>query len=157
MKIYITNILLSSIDTFLKNNTITNPIKVSKYELFSEEFGTHIIEEEQTIYRIEPTLNLDIHLTKNYKGYDLLFDKTNYIHIPVISQLPTNYTLTKLTCFEYIINKKSKLKFVVECISETNTLFEKIFVPINFYFSICNSCIDDVLLNEINVFLLDLI
>ena len=144
MRIYITNILISSIDTFLKNNAVNaanaanavNAVNVSKYELFSEEFGLHIIENGQQIYRVEPNFNLDLHLTKKYKGHDLLFDKTNYIHIPVISQLPVNYILTKLSCFEYIINTKSKLKFVIECISETNSLFEKIFVPINFYFYI---------------------
>jgi hypothetical protein len=155
MRIYITNILLSSIKHFLNNATATANT-VSKCEIFSEEYGLHIIEANK-IYRIDPTFDLDFHLMKKYKGYDLLFDKTNYIHIPVISQFPVNYVLTKLTCFEYIINKKSKLKFVVECISETNTLFEKQFVPVNFYFYNSNSNVDDILLNEINVFLLDLI
>ena len=156
MRIYITNILLSSIKHFIGNTGTHNAIQVYKTEIFSEEYGLHIIEENK-IYRIDPTLNLDLHLTKKYNGLDLLFDKTNYIHIPVISQFPVNYILTKLTCFEYIINTKSKLKFVVECISETNTLIEKQFVPINFYFYKYNSNIDDILLNEINVFLLDLI
>ena len=155
MRIYITNILLSSVKQFL-NNSHHNASTVSKCEIFSEEYGLHIIEANK-IYRIDPTLNMDLHLMKKYKGHDLLFDKTNYIHIPVISQFPVNYVLTKLTCFEYIINKKSKLKFVVECISETNTLFEKQFVPINFYFFYSDSNIDDISLNEINVFLLDLI
>jgi hypothetical protein len=92
----------------------------------------------------------------------LLVDKTKYIHIPVISQFPVDYILTKMTCFEYVIgsNKKNGLKLVVECLEECNELFDKEMIPVNFYFSSNSSSnslnIDDNLLEEINVFLLAL-
>jgi hypothetical protein len=176
MRIYITNIPPSSIksnigkiDSFLINK---NGFK--KYEIFSEEFGTHIIENKpgnknchQTIYRIEPITKMDLHLTKKYNGYDLLFDKTEYIKIPIISQFPINYTLTKLTCFEYSFNKGLKikhndcteLKLVIECIVETNSFMEKDIIPINFYFDSYNSISinNNDLLEQINMFLLELI
>lgn len=179
MKIYVTNIPPSSIKSkIIKIEPfLINKNGFKKYEIFSEEFGTHIIENkpnnkkfDQNIYRIEPISKMDLHLTKNYNGYDLLFDKTEYINIHVVSQFPINYTLTKLTCFEYSSNKSSKtknnhdneFKLVIECIVETNSLMEKDIIPINFYFS-CSSSesksnnIDNNLLEQINMFLLELI
>ena len=177
MKIYVTNIPPSSIKSNIEKMKpfLINKNGFKKYELFSEEFGTHIIENksgnkncDHIIYRIEPTTKMDLHLTKKYNGYDLLFDKTEYIKIPVVSQFPVNYTLTKLTCFEYLFNKDSKTKYkndteiklVIECIVETNSLMEKDIIPINFYFS-CSETksknIDNGLLEEINMFLLELI
>ena len=188
MKIYVTNIPPSSIKSNLRKIEpfLINKNGFKKYEIFSEDFGTHIIENksgnkngDQFIYRIEPTSNMDLHLTKNYNGYDLLFDKTEYVNIPVISQFPVNYTLTKLTCFEYSTNKilktkndKNEVRLVIECIVETNSLMEKEFIPINFYFTFskcneskCNETkynepkwndFDNNLLEKINMFLLEL-
>jgi hypothetical protein len=87
----------------------------------------------------------------------LLVDKTEYVHIPIVSQFPVDYILTKMICFEYRINKKSGLKMVIECLEESNELLEKALIPINFYFlgSIINQT-DDILLEEINMFLLEL-
>ena len=179
MKIYVTNIPPSSI----KSNIVKiepfliNKNGFKKYEIFSEEFGTHIIENksnnnnkncDQIIYRIEPTTKMDLHLTKKYNGYDLLFDKTEYVNIPLVSQFPVNYTLTKLTCFEYSFNKglrtkykdDNEFKLVIECIVETNSLMEKDIIPINFYFYCSESNsnnIDNNLLEKINMFLLELI
>jgi hypothetical protein len=171
MKIYITNIPPSTIKLAAIDKYRLSKDGYKKYELVSEEFGTHIIEKEK-IYRIEPTLNMDIHLINNFNGYPLhkncsalLVDKTKYIHIPVISQFPVDYILTKMTCFEYVIgsNKKNGLKLVVECLEECNELFDKEMIPVNFYFSSNSSNsssnslnIDDNLLEEINVFLLAL-
>ena len=169
MKIYITNIPPSTIKLEAIEKYRISKDGYKKYELVSEEFGTHIIEKEN-MYRIEPTLNMDLHLINNFNGYSLLVDKTKYVHIPVVSQLPIDYILTKMTCFEYIIefNKKKGLKLVVECIEESNELLDKEMIPINFYFlnsssnsnsnSSSNSLnlVDDNLLEEINVFLLEL-
>jgi len=176
MKIYVTNIPPS----FIKSSIVKiepfliNKNGFKKYEIFSEEFGTHIIENkpnnkncDQTIYRIEPTTKMDLHLTKKYNGYDLLFDKTEYVKIPVISQFPINYTLTKLTCYEYSINKilntkynhDTVFKLVIECVIEPNSLMEKDIIPINFYFDYSESKsnnIDNNLLEKINMFLLEL-
>ena len=117
---------------------------------------------------------MDLHLINNYNGYNLLVDLTKYIEIPVVSQFPVNYVLTKMTCFEYCINKNSHLKLVIECLEESNDLLEKEFIPINFYFTFLNSSLnsslnslnslnssnsmkmDDYLLEEINMFLLEL-
>lgn len=166
MKIYITNIPPSSVKLDRLNKYIVNKDGYKKYELVSKEFGTHIIEirkqNEPTIYRIEPTLNMDLHLI-NLQNASLLVDKTNYVHIPVISQMPVDYVLTKMTCFEYAIKNKpgSKIKMVVECLVEnSNILADKEIMPINYYFHFFdkknNLDIDDNLLEEINMFLSEL-
>jgi len=177
MKIYVTNIPPSSIKSNIGKIEpfLINKNGFKKYEIFSEEFGTHIIENksgnknnDQSIYRIEPTTKMDLHLTKNYNGYDLLFDKTEYVNIPLVSQFPINYTLTKLTCFEYSSNKclntkyknDNEFKLVIECLVETNTFMENDIIPINFYFYYSESKsnnIDNNLLEQINMFLLELI
>ena len=133
----------------------------------SEDFGTHVIDysknNQEIMYRIEPTMNMDLHLINNFNGCNLLVDKTEYVHIPVLSQFPVDYILTKMTCFEYKINAKSNdLKLVIECLEETNELLEKEMIPVNFYFT-CKSSFDNSfdklennLLEEINMFLSEL-
>ena len=144
MKIYITNIPPSTIKLAAIDKYRISKEGYKKYELVSQEFGTHIIEKEK-MYRIEPTFNMDLHLIN-----------------PVISQLPVDYILTKMICFEYVINsnasKKNSVKLVVECIEECNETLDKEMVPINFYFSLnySSNLVDDNLLEEINVFLLEL-
>ena len=178
MKIYVTNINPSTIKPVLNSGKldkyILNQNGYKKYELNSEDFGTHIIDYSknnvENMYRIEPTLNMDLHFIKDYKDLPtLLVDQTNYVYIPVVSQFPVNYVLTKMTCFEYVLNKKSAVKLVVECLLENNndllsasfgSSLNKEFIPINFYFTSSSSSssdkIDDNLLEEINVFLLEL-
>jgi hypothetical protein len=170
MKIYVTNIPPSTIKLLRLDKFCLNKDGYKKYELASEEFGIHVIDYSknnlESIYRIEPTLNMDLELIHNFNGSSLLVDKTKYVHIPVISQLPVDYILTKMTCFEYIIgsNKKNGLKLVVECLEETNEMLDKEMIPVNFYFvnsssnSSSNSLdlVDNTLLEEINVFLLEL-
>ena len=162
MKIYVTNIPPSSIKFDRLDKYLFNKDGYKKYELVSKEFGTHVIEfckqNEPNMYRIEPTLNMDIHLI-NMPKYSLLVDKTKYVHIPVVSQLPVDYFLTKMTCFEFKIG--SKIKMVVECLIEnSNILSDKEIIPINYYFHFFdkknNLDIDDNLLEEINMFLLEL-
>lgn len=162
MKIYVTNILPSAIKLAAIDKYILNKEGSKKYELSSEDFGTHIINYSknnvENMYRIEPTLNMDLHLI-NYKDFSLLVDLTNYVHIPIVSQFPVNYVLTKMVCFEYCINKKSGLKLVVDCLEESNQLLEKEIIPINFYFTSSNFMINqsnDNLFEEINMFLLEL-
>ena len=155
MKIYITNIPPSTIKLAAIDKYRISKEGYKKYELVSQEFGTHIIEKEK-IYRIEPTFNMDMHLINDFNGFALLVDKTKYVHIPVVSQLPIDYILTKMICFEYVINsnasKKNSVKLVVECIEECNELLDKEMIPINFYFlnSSANSLnlVDDNLLEE---------
>ena len=162
MKIYITNIPPSSIKLERLDKYLMNKDGYKKYELVSKEFGTHVIEirkqNEPNMYRIEPTLNMDLHLI-NIPNASLLFDKTKYVHIPVVSQLPVDYILTKMTCFEF--KTGSKIKMVVECLVEnSNILSDKEIMPINYYFHLLDKKndldIDDNLLEEINMFLLEL-
>lgn len=172
MKIYITDIFPYSLKNKLTkiNEYLSNTI--SRYEIVSEEYGIHIIEGD-TIYRIEPNFKPDIQFSKGtlYNGdslyNDLLIDNTNYKLIPVVSQMPYNYILTKITIHEYQVCKKSKLKLVVECLNEpvsTNVFFSKknqstidtTVIPINFYFVYNESKIDltdQFLKEEFNVFL----
>ena len=180
MKIYIVNILPEALKNKLDNFTSFLSHKREKYELFSEEYGLHIVEtnrnNEPQIYKIESTFDTSYHMLKDYASsncnsknatevVDLLFDLTNYVKIDIVSQLPTKYVLTKMTSFVYKFNKKSKWTFVIECIRETNMeLLEKEWIPINFYFSYKYSAnetkitdlqkLDDLLFQEeINVFL----
>jgi hypothetical protein len=161
MKIYVTNIPPSTIKLASIDKYILKKDGYKKHELVSEDFGTHVIEKDK-MYRIEPTMNMDLHLINNFNGCNLLVDSTEYVNIPVLSQFPVDYILTKMTCFEYKINVKSNdLKLVVECLEETNELLEKEMVPVNFYFysnSNSNSFdkLKDNLLEEINMFLLEL-
>ena len=161
MKIYVTNIPPSTIKLASIDKYILKKDGYKRHELVSEDFGTHVIEKDK-MYRIEPTMNMDLHLINNFNGCNLLVDSTEYVNIPVLSQFPVDYILTKMTCFEYKINVKSNdLKLVVECLEETNELLEKEMVPVNFYFysnSNSNSFdkLKDNLLEEINMFLLEL-
>jgi len=162
MKIYVTNIPPSTIKLAGIDKYRLSKEGYKKYELVSEEFGMHVIEKEK-MYRIEPILNMDLHLINNFNGYNLLVDKTKYVHIPLVSQLPVDYMLTKMTCFEYAIKNKrgSKIKMIVECLVEnSNILSDKEIMPINYYFHFLdkknNLDIDDNLLEEINMFLLEL-
>jgi len=165
MKIYVTNIPPSTIKLASIDKYILKKDGYKRHELVSEDFGTHVIEKDK-MYRIEPTMNMDLHLINNFNGCNLLVDSTEYVNIPVLSQFPVDYILTKMTCFEYKISVKSNdLKLVVECLEETNELLEKEMVPVNFYFysnsnsnSNSNSFdkLKDNLLEEINMFLLEL-
>ena len=167
MKIYVTNIPPSTLNLLTLEKHCLCKEGYKKYELISEEFGTHVIDYSknnlENVYRIEPNLNMDLHLINNHKGdqlYSLLIDKTEYVHIPVASQFPVDYILTKMICLEYRItntNKKSGLKLVIECLEETNKLLEKELIPINFYFLGSSiNLTDELLLEEINMFLLEL-
>lgn len=166
MKIYITDIFPSSLKNKLTNIREYLSDTISRYEMVSEEYGIHIIEGD-TIYRIEPNFKPDMQLIKTFFSNELLIDNTNYKMIPVVSQLPYNYILTKITIHEYQVCKKSKLKLVVECLNEpvqTNVFFSKknqgnidtTVIPINFYFLYNDAKIDltdHFLKEEFNVFL----
>ena len=183
MKIYIVNVLPEIIKNKLDNFSSLLVNKREKYEINSEEYGLHIVEhpfannnnnkEQPKIYKIESTFDTNYHLMKdcnfpnNHVNYnvDLLFDLTKYVQVPVVSQLPTKYVLTKITQFVYKSNKKSKWSLIIECIRETNIeILEKEWIPINFYFEYNYSKNEELITNlqnhdnllfqeEINMFL----
>ena len=151
MKIYITTIFPSSIKNKLTNFKDLELKTSHKYEMTSEEFGLQYIEKGSNrtdgdhIYRIEPSFEPKFQLIKNFGETqdDLLLDSTKYIVCPIVSQLPVNYILTKLTILEYQSGRKSKLKLVVECLNEPVVIgayfspdkhMGEEMVPINFYF-----------------------
>jgi len=174
-KIYITNIFPSSLKNKLTNmkELLTNSF--NKYEIASEDFGLHFIEKEKgrekekgedKMYRIEPNFDPKFQLIKNFGklNSDLLIDQTKYVCCPVVSQLPVNYVLTKLTILEYKTNKKAKLQLVIECLKEPITIgsyfspdkhIGEELVPINFYFVYDGNLdlTDRFFQEEINVFL----
>ena len=174
MKIYITDIFPSSLKNKLTKLKEYLSNTISRYEMVSEECGIHIIEED-AIYRVEPNFKPDIHVINGDNSIngsdiknDLLIDNTNYKMIPVVSQLPFNYILTKMTIYEYQVSKKSKMKMVIECLNEpvpTNVFFAKknglvntetMVIPINFYFvydDVKIDLTDRFVKEEINVFL----
>ena len=72
----------------------------------------------------------------------------------VVSQLPVNYVLKRLTILEYQTSKKAKLKLVVECLNEPVMIgsyfspdkhMSEELVPIDFYF-----VYDDVVKLDLN-------
>lgn len=153
MKLYVTNIPPASIKANLDKISIYQISKREIYELFSEEYGLHIIEnipskkekakdDSQMIYKVEAQFETDYHLIKghqyrenNISKCDLLFDLTIYKNVPVVSQLPVKYVLTKIQRFSYKLNKKSNWTLVIDCIRETNTeTMDKELIPVNYYF-----------------------
>lgn len=163
MKIYLPNVPLSNIEKNMDklsqlelNRTINDIIEIN-----SLDYGVHIIE-KKNIYRVEPDFNPKYEVIKDFKGYDLLLDKSIPKYIPVISQMPTKYFMTKIKLYEYKTNKNSPLKLVVKCIktvteiniSNNNTNHgEK---PIDFYFeydSLNIDITDRFFQDELNMFL----
>jgi len=146
MKVYITNVLPSNIKNSLDKIGLYLVSKRERYELFSEDYGIHVIQiqkktAEPIIYRVETAFETNYHLIKNHKynqerlSCDLLCDLTLYTHIPVVSQMPTKYVLTKLQQISYKIEKKSCWTLVIDCIRETNLdTLSKELIPINYYF-----------------------
>jgi len=159
MKIYIPNILPSSLQNKLTNltNTFGNPVIKIKYEVVSKESGIHWIMDDN-ISHIESTFHTNYELIKGYNNIDLLVDKTNYKSSDVFSQLPVNYILSKIYEFEFKLNN-SKLSLIIECFEETQ-FFEKNMLPINFYFHYNETNFDlknSFFQDEFNMFLSHLI
>ena len=145
MKVYITNVLPDAIKNKLDKIGLYLVSKRETYEIFSEEYGLHVMHlnknVDPTIYRVETAFETNYHLIKNHKynqerpSCDLLCDLTTFIHIPVVSQLPTKYVLTKLQQFSYKLEKKSCWTLIIDCIRETNLdTLSKELIPINYYF-----------------------
>jgi hypothetical protein len=147
MKLYITNIPPSAIknnqekiDSYLIN-------KREIHEIYSEDYGLHIIDpiNKNRVYKIEAQFETDYHLIKGHQfkkqcnnelsSCDLLFDLTVYQNVPVVSQLPVKYVLTKILRFSYKLNKKSNWTLIIDSIRETNPeTMDKELIPINYYF-----------------------
>lgn len=141
MKIYIVNILPESLKNKIKNmmDSFEYNEKIT-YELHSRDFGLHILDDDK-MYLKESTFKTDYELIKDYTisdgliKYDLLIDKQERKNIPVISQLPVNYIITKFHRFEFFLkknNKKSNLSLIIECLEEVEN-FERKLIPVNFY------------------------
>ena len=165
MKIYITNIFPSSLKNKLTKFDKYLVNSVTKYELASEDYGLHYIENDK-MYRIEPNFKPDFRIIKDIFKNELLIDNTDYKMIPVLSQLPVDYILTKMILQEYQVSKKSRLKLVIECFVEPvqqNVFFQQNnqpqvsnHVPFNFYFVYNDNKIDlldQFIKEEFNVFL----
>lgn len=167
MKIYITTIDVSNISKNINNLSEylldVNGKDIS--ELHSLDYGLHIIE-NNNIYRLEPDFLPDYNIVKNFHGHDLLLDYSIPKLLPVLSQMPTNYILTKVKIYEYKTNKKSNIKLIIKCIKTTpeikirsdmnNVNINTIEEPIDFYFEYENSKIDltdKFLQEEFNMFL----
>ena len=162
MKIYIVNIIPQSLKNKIKNmmESFEYNEKIT-YELHSQDFGLHILEDDK-IYLKESTYNHDYELIKGYSlpdggnSMDLLIDKYETNNIPVISQLPLNYIITKFHRFEFF-KKHSNLTLKIECIEEVEN-FERKLIPVNFYFNYDNELTkldinDPFFQQEFNVFL----
>ena len=119
MKIYISNIFPSTIKNKLTKLKDLQTNSFDKFELASQDYGIHYIEKgkekgnNEKIYRCEPNFEPKFQLIKKFgpTNSDLLIDKTKYVYCPVVSQLPVNYILTKLTILEYQTSKKELITF----------------------------------------------
>jgi hypothetical protein len=111
MKIYIENLpqfKLSKIETQLnkylkKEKTYT--------QLFSND-GIYIIEPKQ-VWMLDDVSYHNVENVK-YKNYKLVFDKSEYNNKKVMSQLPVDYIILRMTKTEYFSNNKSLISLVVE-------------------------------------------
>ena len=175
MKVYITNVLPFAIKNKLDKIGLYLVSKREIYELYSEDYGLHVMHlntksnTDPTIYRVETAFETNYHLIKNHKynqerlSCDILCDLTTFVHIPVVSQMPTKYVLTKMQQFSYKLEKKSCWTLIIDCIRETNLdTLSKELIPINYYFeykekekNIWEKELKDGTLdfNEINMFL----
>lgn len=151
MKIYLPDILPKTLNNKInKLKNIKEP-KIENYcEIISEDLGImYINETTNNIYCLETTFNTNYKLIKKYDGkHDLLVDYTQYNKIPVVSQLPTDYVLTKIREHKYSL---SNLTLVVEFLEED---------PINFYIEYINNSLileldltDTNIQEDLNVFL----
>lgn len=163
MKIYITNLLVTNI---AKNIT-----RLSEYildvngkeiiELHSLDYGLHIIEKDK-VFRHEPDFNPHYEAVRDFYGYDLLINKSKCKLLHVVSQMPTNYIMTKMKIYEYKRDKKSQLKLVVRCIqpkTQVKALITNSEEPIDFYFEYDSHSIDltdKFFQEEFNMFLSEL-
>jgi uncharacterized protein YkuJ len=87
--------------------------------------------------------------------YNLLVDQTEYNLVPIVSQLPTEYILTKYHILKIKETKKSQLALVVERLEEIDN-FEKWKEPVNFYFEYNGTKLDlsdPFFQDNLNVFL----
>lgn len=113
-KVYIQNYNPSKLkkkEEELQNYSLREKIQM---ELQSLDFGTHIVD-NQTIYRIEPTLCENIEIKKRfYKNYDCLFDFTVETKLKVESQLPVDYILTRTHIKKYKRTPKSLVTLIIE-------------------------------------------
>ena len=163
MEIYITDVLPIILKDKLTNikdqdNNVIKPEKKLKQEIFSEEFGLHVIQ-NNNIKWFEPNFKPIYEIIKKYNNHTLLVNVINNCQIKCVSQLPVEYVLTHVIQLEYKMNIKSKLTLIIECIDDKKGL-ESILIPINFYFyyNDKNPDIHDLLSNiffqdEFNMFL----
>jgi len=161
MKIYVPNISLINIknnihklEDYLVNNSHI-------YELNSLDYGLHIID-NNNLYRIEPNFEENIKLIKHFNEHnDLLLDMTSEKKIPVFSQMPIKYVLTKIIKYEYMSSPKSKLKLIIKFVNSLQNSSDNLDIsnnkePIDFYFLYDNLNIDITnafFQDELNMFL----
>lgn len=160
MKIYISNIPISNITKNIHklSEYMINPNGNNIIELHSLDYGLHIIQEDK-IYRHEPEFNPQYEIIREFNGYDLLIDKSKSKLLPVVSQMPINYIITKFKVYEYKIDKKTDLKFIIKCIKTPTTHIKNINnceEVCDFYFEYENTNLDltDIFFqDQINMFL----
>lgn len=138
MKIYIVNILPSSIDLDKLSGHKNMLVKVKNIsEFISENMGVVIMDEsDNTTYRLEPVFNTNYTVIKQYNinannksqtpiFFDLFLDNSVETKVPVLSQFPTEYIITREIQYEFRLEKSSLLTLIVSCIED---------VVIDFYF-----------------------
>ena len=129
MKIYITNILPEKLATNKMEHMVDN---ITRFvEMDSVQMGTIVIT-DKSMYKIEPQFNVKYSAIKGYKCvsdsdrkscsdlknakkgnasvYDLLLDTSRDLHVPIVSQLPSEYVMTIRTQCTYTQHNKNDNK-----------------------------------------------
>ena len=148
-KIYLKNISLTTINSNLSSFSKFCKNQYTYTKLYSKEDGTiFIINDKNMIYflELEDNSNKDKNIENiKYGNIDLLIDYNLEKRIPLLSQLPVEYSIKTITTCEYYFNK---IKLVVDGVYEKKTVninncefkkknllddIVKTFVPIGFY------------------------
>jgi len=141
---------------------ILKKIKLIDEYFYSMKNSTEIISEEgifyiddNKFYKIDVILDQVVEF--RIKTWDILLDKTIY-NKNLVHQLPSEHNNSHITSFYYSINKKSKIKLVIEGeYKNNNEIINKYhdFYPTNFYFEAPNEKTEFEILNndDLNVFL----
>ena len=133
MKIYIKNYNIKDIKKKLEPLHIYF-VNEQKYIQFYSNEGIFIIENIK-IFKLNI---LDVKL-EYYKlnNVELVIDKSIVVK-EICYQLPMNSINNNITTFYYQLHKKSKVKLIIEGISQTDIITDnyKNYIPTNFYFEI---------------------
>lgn len=149
IKIYINNFNLNDFSNKINNiNTVAKScIRTIKHYIYSKE-GFFIIN-YNSICKIE---RIDCECEKILlNNKNIIIDKSYDNIIKNIYQIPIDHKICKQITYQYKINNKSRLSFIIETLLDKNFINEE--KVINYYFTVGNSVNINEVEEEIDTFL----